>query len=179
MEKYINDKIGKKSFEELRIPFACVATDLVTGERVVFREGEVAKAARASATIPGLFDPVEFRHRFLVDGGLYDNIPTDVAKIMNADIIIAVSVSADYSKNDVSSVFMILMQSIYIQGRQLEEERTRKADILIQPNVGDVTAIDLGRSRECIDAGIVAARAMVPEIKQRLIERVSDYYLFK
>lgn len=179
MEQYLDEKIGKKNFQELEVPFACVATDLVTGERVVFREGEVALAARASATIPGIFDPVEYRHRYLVDGGLYDNIPTDVARLMKADIIIAVSVSADYSKNDVSNVFSILMQSIYIQGRQLEYERAKVADIMIKPNVGDVSAVDLGRSRECIDAGISATRMMVPEIKRKLIGRVSDYYLFK
>jgi NTE family protein len=179
IEKYLDDKIGKKSFDELKIPFACVATDLVTGEKVIFREGEVAKAARASSTIPGIFDPVEFRHRYLVDGGLYDNIPTDVAKLMGADIIIAISVSADFSKNNISNVFMILTQSIYIQGRQLEAERIKLSDITIRPEVGDVSAVDLGRSRECIDSGISAAREAVSEIKLKLIERVSDYYLFK
>lgn len=179
IEKYLNDRIGKKNFEDLKVPFACVATDLVTGEKIIFREGEVALAARASSTIPGVFDPVQFRHRYLVDGGLFDNIPTDVAKLMGADIIIAVSVAADFSKNNISNVFMILTQSIYIQGRQLEEERIKLADIAIKPDVGDVSAVDLGRSRECIDAGISAARMMVPEIKRKLIERVSDYYLFK
>ncbi len=179
IEKYLDDNIGKKNFDELKTPFACVATDLVTGERIIFREGGVAKAARASSTIPGLFDPVEFRHRYLVDGGLYDNIPTDVAKLMGADIIIAVNVSADLSKNDISNVFMILMQSIYIQGKQLEEEKAKLADITINPDVGDVSAIDLGRSRECIDAGISSARAGAPLIKLKLIERVSDQYLLQ
>ena len=179
IEKYLNEKIGKKNFSDLKIPFACVATDLVTGERVVFREGEVALAARASSTIPGLFDPVEYRHRFLVDGGLYENIPTDVAKLMGADIIIAVSVSADFTKNNRSNVFMILTQAIYIQGKQMDEERCKLADIVIRPDVGDVSAADLGRSRECIDSGISAARKAVQEIKLKLIERVSDYYFLK
>jgi len=179
IEKYLNEKIGKKDFSELKIPFACVATDLVTGERIVFREGEVAPAARASSTIPGLFDPVQYRHRYLVDGGLYDNIPTDVAKLMGADIIIAVSVSADFTKNNVSNVFMILTQAIYIQGKQMDEERAKLADIIIKPDVGDISAVDLGRSRECIDSGISAARKVVQEIKMKLIERVSDYYLIQ
>jgi len=179
IEKYLSEKIGNKNFEDLKIPFACVATDLVTGEKIIFREGQVARAARASSTIPGIFDPVQFRHRYLVDGGLFDNIPTDVAKLMGADIIIAVSVSADFSKNDISNVFMILTQSIYIQGRQLEEERAKLADVVIRPRVGDVSAVDLGRSRECIDAGVSAARQSVGQIKLRLIESVTDYYLFQ
>jgi NTE family protein len=179
IEKYLNDKIGKKNFSDLDIPFACVATDLITGEEIIFREGEVAKAARASATIPGVFDPVEYRHRYLVDGGLYNNVPTDVAKLMGADIVIAVSVAADFTKNNVSNIFMVLNQAIYIQGRQIEDERLKLADLIIKPEVGDVSAVDLGRSRECIDAGVSASRKMVPEIKRKLIERVSDQYLFK
>jgi NTE family protein len=179
IEKYLNDKIGKRNFSDLGIPFACVATDLITGEEIIFREGEVAKAARASATIPGVFDPVEYRHRYLVDGGLCNNIPTDVAKLMGADIVIAVSVAADFTKNNVSNIFMVLNQAIYIQGRQIEDERLQLADLVIRPEVGDVSAVDLGRSRECIDAGVLAARTMAPKIKRLLIGRVSDYYLFQ
>lgn len=179
MEKYLNERIGRKRFDELKIPFACVATDLQTGERVIFREGEVALAARASSTIPGVFDPVEYRHRYLVDGGLFDNIPTDVAQLLGADIIIAVTISSDFTKNNTSNVFMILTQSIYIQGKHFDEERLKQADIIVRPKVSDVTAIDLGRSRECIDAGVVAARAVMPALKQKLIEATSDQYLFK
>jgi NTE family protein len=179
MEQYLGKNIGNKRFDELKIPFACVATDLVTGERVILKEGEVALAARASSTIPGMFDPVEYRHRYLVDGGLFDNIPTDVAELMGADIIIAVAISSDFSKNNLSNVFMILTQSIYIQGRQFDEERLKAADIVIRPGVGTVTAVDLGHSRECIDAGVIAAHKAVPRIKELLIEKVSDKNLFK
>src|SRR5262249_40670928 len=98
MEAYLRKHINGKRFDQLRIPFACIATDLETGERVVFREGEVALAARASATIPGLFQPVVFRHRYLVDGGLVGNIPTDLVADMGADVIVAVDVTADFSR---------------------------------------------------------------------------------
>src|SRR5436190_21814909 len=98
MEVYRQKHIDDKRFDQLKIPFACVATDLQTGERVIFREGSVALAARASSTIPGLFEPVIFRHRYLVDGGLVSNIPTDVVQLMGADLIIAVDVTYDLSK---------------------------------------------------------------------------------
>ena len=179
MEKYITGNIGRRRFDELNIPFACVATDLVTGERVIFRDGEVALAARASATVPGIFDPVEYRHRFLVDGGLFDNIPTDVAELLGADIIIAVAVSSDFSKNSISTVYRVLTQAIYIQGKVLDAEHLKIADYVIRPRVGDVSALDLGRSKECIDAGIRAARASLPELKSMLIERTSVQWLFK
>ena len=78
MEIYLKKQMGDIRFDQLKIPFACVATDIQTGEKVVLREGPLAFAARASATIPGMFEPVPFRHRFLVDGGLVSNLPTDL-----------------------------------------------------------------------------------------------------
>lgn len=179
LEHYLNDKIGPKRFSDLSIPFACVATDLMSGERLIMRDGEVALAARASATIPGIFAPVEYRHRFLVDGGIYDNLPTDVAKLLGADIVIAVAVQADISKHNVDNVFMTLTQAIYIQGRVLDEGRMKDADILIRPQVGDVSAVDLGRSEECIDAGIAAARQSMSALKLMLIKRTQDRSLFQ
>ncbi len=178
-ENYLRENIGGRKFEELKIPFSCVATDLITGERIIFREGEVAPAARASATVPGLFDPVEYRHRYLVDGGLCDNIPVDVAKLQGADIIITVAVSADFSKNKISSVFMILTQSIYIQGKLLDAERLKMSDIVIRPKVNDISAVDLGRSPECIEAGIQAARQSMPALKKLLVRRTDDKCLFR
>jgi NTE family protein len=179
MEQYLQDNIGKVRFDELKIKFACVATDLVTGERIIFREGDVAPAARASATIPGVFQPVEYRHRFLVDGGLLDNIPTDVAELMGADFIIAVTASGDFTKNEISNVFMVLTQSINIQGKILDESRLKKADVVIKPHVGDISVLDLGRSKECINSGVLAAKKAVDEIKKTIIRSTSDYYLFK
>ena len=179
MEKFIAENIGPKRFDELEKPFACVATDLVTGERIVFREGEIGPAVRASSTIPGIFDPVEYRHRYLVDGGLLDNIPVDIARMMGADIIVAVVVSADFSRNDVSNVYMVLVQAIYIQGKAMDVERMHEADFVIKPNVSGVSAVDLGHSSECIDGGVVATRRVVAELKNLLMERTSDCYLFR
>ena len=179
MERYLESNIGDVRFEDLKIPFACIATDLKTVERIVMRDGKVALAARASATVPGLFDPVEYGHRYLVDGGLSDNVPIDIAKLLGADFVIAVTVSGDINTQDISNVFMVLTQSIYIQGRQLDAEKIKAADFVISPNVKDVTAVDLSKSKECIDAGTRAARLAVMELKKKLVERTSDYYLFK
>lgn len=178
MEKYLRDNIKNARFEDLEIPFACIATDLKTGERVILREGDVALAARASATVPGLFDPVQYRHRYLIDGGLSDNIPTDVAQLLGADFIIAVVVSADISRNDVSNVFMVLTQSIYIQGRLLDSEKVKLADFVISPKVKDITAVDLNRSKECVESGVLATRQVIQELKRVLIKTASDHYIF-
>lgn len=174
MEKYIAQQIADKHFDELKIPFACVATDLKTGEKIIFREGLVAPAVRASATVPGVFEPVEYRQRYLVDGGLVDNLPVEVAKMLGAEIIIAVTVSADFTQYPTTNVLLTLNQAIYIQGEVLNQEQLKKADLIVRPQVKDITAIELWRAQECIDAGIIATRKMLPEIKNLIMRKTFD-----
>ncbi len=177
MEAYLKKHIGDERFDQLRIPFACVATDLQTGERVVFREGSVALAARASSTIPGLFEPVLFRHRYLVDGGLVSNIPTDLVALMGAVVIIAVDVTADFSKFQPKNIMATLNQAIYIQSESMSKDELARANFVIRPALGDISAIDLTRSAECIDGGILATRRSVPAIKQLLVDKNFDLML--
>jgi NTE family protein len=177
MEVYLRKYMGDTRFDQLKMPFACAATDLQTGERVVFREGPVALAARASATIPGMFQPVEFRHRYLVDGGLVSNLPTDLVAPMGVDIIVAVDVTADISHIQPKSVLAVLNQAIYIQSEHLAQDELTRAQVVIRPELGDIGTMDLSRSDECIDAGIVAGRQAVPEIKRLILDLRFDRLL--
>lgn len=174
MEEYINKHIGNKRFDELKIPFACVAVDIRNGEKIIFKDGPVAPAVRASATLPGLFQPVEYRHRLLLDGGIIDNVPTDVAKLMGADIIIAVDVSAETGIAKTNNSLLILSQVISIRGNFLSREQLKLADIVISPQVKDITVSELNRGGECIDAGMVAGREKIKQIKRTLINKVWD-----
>ena len=174
MEKYINKMIGDKYFFQLNIPFACVATDIKTGEKIIFKEGPVALAARASANIPGLFAPVEYRQRFLVDGGLVENIPVSVAKLFDPDIIITIAVSADITKNCYNNVFSTLFQTIYIQGQQSDRNNLAKSDVIIAPQVSDVSAIELNKAVECIDAGFIAGKKSLNKIKKLIIDKTYE-----
>lgn len=171
MEVYLRKHIGETRFDELKIPFSCVATDIQTGEKLIFREGSVALAARASATIPGMFEPVPFRHRFLVDGGLVSNLPTDLVAAMGADPIVAVDVTADFMRSQPRSVLEVLNQAIYIQSERLAQEELSRAQVVIRPNLGDITMMDLSRSDECIDAGVLAGRRAVPAIKRLILDK--------
>lgn len=171
MERYIEKQIGKKTFGDLAVPFACVATDIQTGERILFREGDVATAVRASATIPGLFTPVSFRHRSLVDGGIADNLPVDVARLLGADIVIAVSLKANFSSYDTSNMLLVLNQVIYIQGDRLAEQQESAADFVLRPDVAEVNSMDLGKSRFCIQEGERAARRAIGRVQDILIEK--------
>ncbi|MBO7431511.1 MAG: patatin-like phospholipase family protein [Elusimicrobia bacterium] len=174
MEKYINKLIGNKYFFQLNTPFACVATDIKTGEKIIFKEGPVAPAARASANIPGLFAPVEYRQRFLVDGGLVENIPVSVAKLFDPDIIITIAVSADITKNSYSNVFSTLFQTIYIQGQQSDRNNLAMSDIVIAPKVSDISAIELNKAVECIDAGFLAGKNSLNKIKKLIIDKTYE-----
>ena len=177
MERYIAEKIKNRRFDELDKPLALIACDIQTGERIIFREGMVAPACRASASMPGIFEPVEYRHRFLVDGGMVDNVPADVAEIMGADVIIAVNVEGSYSEYRLSNLLDILFQVISIQGSLISNARLLNADFIIRPAVGDVSIIELNRGKECMDAGVIACRNMTEEIKERIMDKTFERFL--
>jgi NTE family protein len=170
MEIYLRKHIGDIRFDQLKIPFACVATDLQTGEKLVFREGSVALAARASATIPGLFEPVPFRHRFLVDGGLVSNLPTDLLVSMGANPIVAVDVTADFARVQPKSILDTLNQAIYIESERLTQDELSRAQVVIRPKLDEVTMMDLSRSDDCINAGTLAGRRAVPLVKRFILD---------
>jgi NTE family protein len=173
MEAYLKQHLGERTFADLKIPFACVATDIGTGERVVFREGPLVLAARASATIPAIFKPVEYRHRLLVDGGLVDNLPTDVANVPGVnDVVIGVLPRGDMAITNKASVFRSLVRSIDIQKDIIIESKKKSADFVIEPDTGSVSMVDLGRSADCIEAGTVAARKAALDIKALVLSRM-------
>ncbi|MDR0956418.1 MAG: patatin-like phospholipase family protein [Endomicrobium sp.] len=179
LESFINDNIGQICFNELKIPLVCIATDLNTGERILLRDGNVAFAAKASATVPGVFKPVEYKQRYLIDGGLFENIPVNVAKIFDADVIIAVSAAADITKNNVDNVFFTLVQAIYIQGQVLDQYNLEMADIVIRPDVGSLSIIDFSKSYNTINKGFIAAQNSVKNIKMVIINKTPEKYLIE
>jgi NTE family protein len=173
MEAYLDKRLGGLYFNDLKIPFVCIATDIRTGEKVVFKEGSVAFAARASATIPGLFKPVPYRHRSLVDGGVVDNLPTNLVMVDNDDFVLAILPKVQSEQKEVTTVLKTLVRSVEIQKDTMMLERKKDADFMIEPNVGDVSMVELDRSHECIEAGLLEARSRVLELKKQLIMRAA------
>jgi len=171
---------GEIEFSDLMMPFACVATDITTGEEVVINQGSVVEAIRASISIPAIFTPVKWRDRYLVDGMLVNPVPVNVLKRMGADFIIAVNVIPDISqraqwagKKGVEGIkapglIGVIMQSIYISTYSLVRSCLEEADIVIQPEVARIGYGDFHRAQECIRQGELAARESIPEVKKRL-----------
>jgi NTE family protein len=171
-EEFVRARFPVSRFEEMRVPFAAVATDLQTGAAVVMRdEGDVAFAVRASCALPGWYVPVtDARGRQLIDGGLVANLPTSVTRSLGAEVVVAVDVNADGAKfmGVPASVIGVLLQSIIVVQRTAVEHQRQLADVVISPLVGHLRWDEMERASEFIDAGVEAARAAVPSIKELL-----------
>ncbi len=147
-----------KSFDDLRIPFRAVATDLATGKPVVLASGDLARSLRASMSIPAALTPMEIDGRLLVDGGVSMNLPVDVAQQMGADVIIAVDVSSPLqTRETLKSVVDVTTQLTNLLGRANLDEELKKLgpkDVLLVPTFApDFGSIDFARMREAIQAG--------------------------
>lgn len=153
------------TFAELKVPLAIVATDIETGELVVFREGNVAQAVRASISIPGFFKPYQYQGRLFVDGAVKNRLPVHVARAMGAEKVLAIDVKRGLT-DKLSSAMDVLVQSMEI----LEEEvfccRSLDADLLIQPELGHIGSLQFDRAEEAMRIGRNTALAKSSEIKR-------------
>ena len=170
LEAFIKSKVPAANIENLKIPFAAVATDLNRGTRVVLDTGSVGRAVRASSALPGVFQPVEHQGKLLVDGGVIDNVPVSVARDKGADLVIAVDIGKQVSNFNIVDIIDVMLQSITIMSAENARFRKQEADILIVPNIGDVGMLDFTQKKRCMQAGIDAARLAMPEIKEKIEE---------
>ena len=159
-----------RDFDKLPIPFRAVATDIVNGDKVVFRKGHLPQVIRASMSIPAVFAPVEINGQLLVDGGMVDNIPVDVAREMGVDRVIVVDIGTPLRpRKQLTTVFDILNQSTTLMTRSNSEVQLASLtpdDILIQPALSSIGATDFGRSQDIISAGYRATQALAPRLAE-------------
>ncbi len=154
-----------KNFEELDFPLAVVATDLISGEKIVIEEGSVAEAIRASISIPGVFHPVRKDGQVLVDGAVTDRLPVQVAIDRGYEMIIAVDVTYCPGKIPViNNSIDVILTSLDIMQKPHFDYVSKLASILIQPAVGGYSSQDFDCSRELVDLGREAALEKLPEI---------------
>ena len=161
-------------FEHLPTPFRAVATDLETGKPVILDRGDLATAIRASVSAPGIFTPVEQNGHLLVDGGISENLPIDVARAMNVDVLIVVDVGFPLAKREkLTSVASISNQMLAILIRR-DSERQRgtlkSADVVIDPALGDTSSFDFSRITAAIAQGEQAARGSAERLAQLALD---------
>lgn len=167
LQSTLRSTIGHITFEELKIPLACVATDIDNGEEVVINHGPVWEAVWASSTIPLLMAVAKYQGRYLVDGGLVNPVPVSVLKEMGADVIIAVSVPHRRNLGEVRepNILSVMMQTIYIANYRVAQSSLTGANIIIEPRVEHIAFTEFKRAEECIRLGGQAAQDAIPEIK--------------
>jgi len=166
LEAWVKSHVKTANIEHLKIPFAAVAADLNWGQRVVLDRGSLPRAIRASAAIPGVFQPVQHQGKILVDGGVVDNIPIAVAKARGADLVIAVDISASLGNTNITNLVDVTLQSTNIMFALNVEHSKRDADVLITPaGIGDVGMLDFTQKKRCMQAGIEATQKAMPAIR--------------
>jgi NTE family protein len=168
-----------KNIEQLKLPFATVATDLANGREVWFRSGSVADAVRASIATPGLFTPWRQEDRLLVDGALVNPVPVSLVRAMEAEFVIAVDLNAHLSGRHARardkpikapSMMEIMSSSINIMSARINRSRMagEPAEALIQPRLAEMGLMEYHRGAEAIAAGRAAAEQAVPHIRRML-----------
>jgi len=174
IEKFILEQTGRKKFEDLKIPFIAVATDINTGKEVRIKKGSLAKAIRISSSVPLVFKPAKWEDKLLVDGGLSNPVPCDVVKRMGADIVIAVNLDAYFSKNGAGvrnnklRIYEIANQTINVLRYHLAKYSLQDADVIITPKVGRISWAKFVEGRGIIKKGEIEAQLDMPKIKKCL-----------
>lgn len=166
MEDWVTARVGDVDVRDLAIPFAAMATDLETGEKVTLREGPVGRVVRASCSVPGVAAPVLIDGRLLCDGGVSDNLPDDAARGLGADYVIGVDVFAPAYRTFLGPIG-VTMAAI----EMLVENAgggNKNADCMIVPDLIGKSYLRLSKHRELIEAGAQATREMLPEIRAAL-----------
>lgn len=159
----------KKSFADLKVPVAVVATDLVTGSRVVIEEGQVSEAVRASISLPGIFAPVMKDDMVLVDGAVAERLPVEVAWEKGADMVIAVDVTFGPGKKTVINNTMdVILASLDIMSKHHFDAVLDRADVLIQPAVGYISPKEFDKCSEAVEMGRKATEDKIAEIKLKI-----------
>lgn len=176
-EEYIRANFPVNEFEKLRMPFGAVACDLQTGKMVVFNEGNLGLAIRASCALPIFYTPVLVNGRLMVDGGLVGHLPASVARTMGADIVIAVDVNSQHLPiPQPTHLLTVMSQSLAIMGRSSVSYLYQDADLIIRPDIKTVRPDDLTKAAEMIEAGAVAAQRLMPRIKQLLAPKKQSWF---
>jgi NTE family protein len=168
-EAFLNPIIPDINIEATAIPFACVATDIYNGKRVVFTSGSLQVAVRASCALPGIFPPVRDSGMILIDGGWVERVPVIAAQNLGADVIIAVDVSSEISKFEDTSGLDIVLRADAVTRVFLNSLLLDEADVTIRPHVGEVHWADFSDPRDLIHQGEIATLAQMVDIRKAII----------
>ncbi len=168
LARYVRDNTGARPIEQMKLPLGIVATDLDSGQPILFQRGDTGAAVRASSAVPAVFQPVRIGNREYVDGGLTSPVPVRFARQMGAELIIAVDISAPPEGNPTGDAMHLLLQTFAIMGRSINNFELREADLVLRPKLAGVTGADFGARKRAVQAGRDAATASLADLKARI-----------
>ena len=163
--RYVNIQVGGKLIEQMPLSLGIVATDLNSGQGVLFQRGDTGTAVRASSAVPAVFVPVKIGTHEYVDGGLVSPVPVRYARQMGAEVVIAVDISSAPEGNPSSDTLQILLQTFAIMGKSINSYELKDADVVIRPSLAGVAGADFSSRRRVIDAGRTAMQRALPQLK--------------
>ena len=167
LQEYIDRRLGDRPIERLDLPFVAVATDLRSGRLVAFNRGDTGTAVRASSSVPAVFQPLAMGGHEYVDGGLVSPAPVRVARVLGADVVIAVDVTHQPTvEKKFDSTGALVAQSLIIMEHALADDELKEADIVIRPDLREAPTINFNLRTEVIAAGERATRAALPRIRE-------------
>jgi NTE family protein len=168
LQSMVNRLVKNQPIENTPIPLGIVATDLKTGQGVLFQRGDMGQAVRASCSIPSIFQPTIINGREYVDGGLVSPVPVRYASQMGADFIIAVNISTEPSSQDSSGTVGIILQTISIMGQSIDQFELERAQVVIRPALKGMRGTDFKSRSNAILAGEEATLLQMDQIKSKL-----------
>ena len=170
LARFVREHTGGKRIEQMRMPLGIVATDLDSGQGIVFRIGDTGVAVRASSAVPAVFQPVRIGAREFVDGGLVAPVPVRYARQMGAQLVIAVDISEAPDGAATGDAMRMLLQTFAIMGRSINQFELADADIVLRPKLVGVSGADFTARTRSIQAGRDAATALLGELRLRILQ---------
>ncbi|HUX91970.1 MAG TPA: patatin-like phospholipase family protein [Gallionellaceae bacterium] len=171
LQDFINQAVKHRTLEKMKKVFAVVATDLSSGEMIVFRTGNTGMAVRASSAVPGVFQPVSINGHEYVDGGLVAPVPVRVARSLGADFVIAVDISDKPQNSKTESSADVLLQTFNIMGQTISRTELPTADIVISPLTPGISSTDFKDRHLAVLQGEKAVAAILSELKEKLAKK--------
>ncbi len=166
--RYVNQLVGGRLIENMAIPLGIVATDLNSGQAVLFRRGDTGTAVRASSAVPAVFVPVKISGHEYVDGGLVAPVPVRFARQMGADIVVAVDISSPPEGNPAGDTLQILLQTFSIMGKSINQFELKDADVVVRPSLTGLKSADFSARKLAIESGRAAMLAALPALRAKL-----------
>ena len=171
LAKYVNQQVGGRAIENMTVPLGIVATDLYSGEMMVFQKGDAGKAVRASSAVPAIFQPVKISGRSYVDGGLVSPVPVRAARSMGAQVVLAIDISSPPDSSGSDNTITVLLQTASIMGKSINAFELKEADVVVRPDLRAVSSADFSSRKKAIEAGRRAMLELLPQLRAAILAK--------